>query len=140
MDKLDGFISSGGFVQENLSDDSSKNNSNIVVYNGGNSLGPNLFFPGAEKLIIDYITDVSEIRNMSKLEYVLALSDNDFENLVLSSIAKSQNDKIQIGAVCNDIKNKRLFHMMDITILSPEELTYEYFYSITKTIESKQRG
>lgn len=141
MDKLDSFISKGGFVQESKTDDyPKKDNLIIIVYLGRNLSGSTLSFTEHEKLSIDYITDVSEIQDMSKLEYLLALSDNDYENLVISSIAKKRKDDIQIGAVCNELKNKRLFDMMNITILSPEELTSEHLFSIIRLLRIKQKG
>lgn len=141
MDKLDNFISEGGFVQKRKTDDyPKKNNLIIIVYLGRNLPGPTLSFTEDEKLSIDYITDVSEIQDISRLEYLLALSDNDFENLVISSIAKKRKDDIQIGAVCNEIKNKRLFDMMNIAILSPEKLTSEYLLSIIRFLRNKQEG
>ena len=141
MDKLDNFISEGGFVQKRKTDDyPKKNNLIIIVYLGRNLPGPTLSFTEDEKLSIDYITDVSEIQDIKQIGIPLGFIYNDFEDLVISSITKKRKDDIQIGAVCNEIKNKRLFDMMNITILSPEKLTSEYLFSIIRFLRNKQEG
>ncbi|MDD2482430.1 MAG: hypothetical protein PHF82_09920 [Lutispora sp.] len=138
MGRLDRFISSGGFVKESSEDDSQKINADVVVYLGSNMLPPAWSFTNGEHLGIAFITEVTQIRNEGNFRYLFAFSDNDFENLMVSSIAKKQNGEIHVGAVCNDSTNKRLFDMLEIIILLPEQFNLEYLYSIINSNVSRK--
>lgn len=138
MHKLDGFISSGGFAEESEEDVSPLHNADAVVYIGSNMIPPAWSFKEHENVKIIFITEVGEICNESGFKYLFAFSEKDFENLMISSMAKKRDGEIYVGAVCNDPKNKKLFDMNNINILLPEQFTFEGILSLINSDKNRR--
>lgn len=58
------------------------------------------------------ITDLIEIRKIISMQYLFILYDSDFLNSIKASLLNKNR------AICKELKNKKFFDMMYITILS----------------------
>ena len=123
MEKIDNFI------YYNIKYASKENSKVFLIYKGDNQ---NLEI---EKILLQYnvpyeiIYDLSLYKNQNNRRYggILAISNDDFNNIMICTIAARYNEIDNAISICNDLENKKIYDKYNIKLVSINEIESEEF-------------
>lgn len=117
MDRLDRFITQGGFVKE----PEASIEKEILLYGELDIIDEISLALDVTSITYDRTTE-PEIKDGSSYQWIGAFSKNDANNLFICMSAKRKNINIRTMAKCNDMIYKNVFKQMDITVVLPNEV------------------
>ncbi len=115
MDKLDKFLEnelslSNGFLSEEYSHNNSPSQKVILIF-GDNKLTRRVkAYCNSQEYIFEEITEINQINSDYKYACLLALSNNDVDNLTISSIILKVYCISCIIALCNNQSNLKIYN------------------------------
>ncbi|PHV70491.1 hypothetical protein CS063_10405 [Sporanaerobium hydrogeniformans] len=128
MDKLDRFMMRGGFVEEKISP------VQILLFGEGRLVYQIENYLKEKEMTYELITEITAVEKCKNCGYLLALSEDDVENLMICSLAKKRWEFRKSLALCNDSANQSIFRQYGVKVLERQTLSFELQVSILKEI------
>lgn len=83
-----------------------------------------------KKLITISTEDIAFQRDWKDVQYIIALSESDLDNLSFCNIGKRLYQLKKTFSVCNEAENKKLFAKNNIYVMDRKEIGQEKIYQL----------